>query len=60
MFKKFDTNQKVLYFTNLAPSYRQLLWESLVNNKFNVDLHFYYGSNKRSGIRSIDFSSCIL
>ena len=56
-YKNFDTSQKVLYFTNIAPSYRQLLWESLVNNKFNIDLHFYFGTNKKSGIQLINFNS---
>ena len=42
-------------FTNIAPHYRASLWALLLRES-NWKPHFFYSSNSKSGIHSIDFS----
>ena len=45
--------QKVFLFTNIAPLYRQPLWEKLLNSK-SFELHIYYGREPGTGFKEID------
>lgn len=47
--------KKVVIITNIASHYRTSLWAKLLNTP-NWEIHFFFGSNSKSGIQSIDFS----
>lgn len=47
-------NNKVFFFTNIAPHYRTSLWRQLLHNN-HWETHFFYGLNPYSDIQSIDF-----
>ena len=48
---------KIFYFTNIAPHYRQKIWELLLNDNALV-IHFYYGKPSKKGrIKQLDFNA---
>ncbi|MDK9708678.1 MAG: glycosyltransferase family 4 protein [Desulforhopalus sp.] len=56
----------VYYFTNIAPHYRQRLWELLATQN-DLEFHFFFGKPMAKGIVEMDFSqeffkskSCVL
>jgi len=48
--------KKILYFTNLAPHYRQKLWELLISEK-SFEMSFFYGDSLNKSIKEIDYNS---
>lgn len=50
----FTCQDKVLYFTNIAPHYREPLWEKLAEDQ-ELDIEFHFGRPSESGIKEINF-----
>jgi len=49
--------KKIYYFTNIAPHYRQRLWEVLAELK-EIDVEFYFGSgSKKNRIKEMNFET---
>lgn len=48
--------KKVAYFTNIAPHYREKLWQNFFNN-LGVDLHVFFGSYNNRSIKEINFNT---
>jgi glycosyltransferase involved in cell wall biosynthesis len=48
--------KRIYVFTNIAPLYRSSLWKMLLKEE-NHEFHFFYGENKKSDIKTIDFSN---
>lgn len=47
--------RQIYFFTNIAPHYREALWQKILENH-NYEFHFFYSRNNKSGIKLIDFS----
>ena len=43
--------KKILYFTNIFPSYRKELWKNLISSS-KIDFHIYFSENSYRGIGS--------
>ena len=50
--------KRIAYFTNIAPHYRDRLWQILATNG-DFELHFFFGKTSKFGIKEINFDSSI-